>query len=113
MRLKLAIVGSRTFNDYVLVRETLKDFEIEEIVSGGAKGADRLAERYARDFGFPTKIFLPDWEGQGKAAGFIRNKEIVDYSDGVIAFWDKKSKGTKNSIDLATQQNKLLKVIHF
>jgi len=111
MRLKLAVVGSRTFNDYVLVRETLKDVDIEEIVSGGAKGADRLAERYARDFGFPTKIFKPDWEGDGKAAGFIRNKQIVLYADKVIAFWDGHSKGTKNTIDLATEQGKLLKVI--
>jgi len=111
--MKLAVVGSRTFNNYKLVSETLSGLTVSEIVSGGAKGADRVAERYALDHNIPTKIYLPDWKGLGKAAGFIRNKLIIDHADKVVAFWDGVSKGTKHSIDLAVKQNKLLTIIKF
>jgi len=111
--MKFAIVGSRTFENYDLVKKTLKDLEITEIVSGGAKGADSLAEKYAKENNIPTKIFKPDWEKFGRAAGMIRNKHIIDYSEKVIAFWDGISKGTKNSIDHAKKQGKLLSIVSF
>ena len=111
--MKLAIVGSRSFFDYQLLVETLQDLEISEIVSGGARGADSLAEKYAREKGIPVKVFKPDWNGLGKAAGFIRNKSIIDYADKVIAFWDGQSHGTKHSIDLAMKQDKLMLVKNF
>jgi len=111
----IAIVGSRNFNDYELVKKALDPVKnkITGIISGGAKGADSLAETYARQNGIITKIFLPDWETHGNSAGFIRNTEIVGAAQLVIAFWDGKSKGTKHSIDIANRLNKPLKIIKY
>lgn len=63
-------------------------------------GADKLAEKYAKHYDIPTKIFLPDWNQFGKSAWYIRNKLIVENADIVIAFYDGASKGTKLTIDL-------------
>jgi len=105
--MKLAIVGSRTFVDYQFLKECLKEYkEITEIVSGGADGADYLAERYATEFNHKIIIFKADWNKNGRSAGFIRNKQIIDYADRIIAFWDGKSKGTANDIELAKKSKK-------
>lgn len=111
--MKLAVVGSRTFIDYSLLKDTLLRYTITEIISGGASGADALGERFADDFNIPTRIFHPDWKKYGKTAGFIRNVDIVKHCDGLIAFWDGFSKGTKHSIDIARAHNKLLDVVYF
>lgn len=113
--MKLAIVGSRTFRDYDLLNSCLKNNvdKITVIISGGAKGADYLAEKFAKENNIPIKVFLPDWDKYGKSAGFIRNKQIVNEADSVIAFWDGVSKGTTHSIMLAEQLNKKIKVVYF
>lgn len=110
---KIAIVGSRTFNDYnylcMIIYYSFIDYDIKpeyEIVSGGAKGADKLAELYAQDHGHRLKVFPALWDLYGKSAGYKRNKQIVDYADVVMAFWDGESKGTKHTIDLAKAQGK-------
>ena len=101
--MRIAIIGSRGFNDYELVKTTLEKYEdVSLVVSGGAKGADLLGERWAKEKGIPTKIFIPDWDKHGKSAGYIRNKDIVANADLVIAFWDGISKGTKHSMNIAT-----------
>ncbi|MFW5847609.1 MAG: DUF2493 domain-containing protein [bacterium] len=107
--IKIAVVGSRTFNNYNFLCEILNKYKenIFLIVSGGAKGADSLGEKWANENNIKTLIIRPDWEKHGRAAGFIRNKDIVDESDIVIAFWNQTSKGTKNTIDYAIKQNKL------
>jgi hypothetical protein len=101
--MRVAIIGSRNFNNYELVVDTLKEYEnnITLIVSGGAKGADTLGERWAKEKNKEVLIFHPDWNKYGKSAGIIRNKDIIENSDIVFAFWDGISKGTKNSIDLS------------
>lgn len=108
--MKLAIIGSRTFNDYYAAEQVfLKEFreqDITEIVSGGAKGADLIGKDIAVNFKLKYKEFLPDWQKFGRSAGFRRNQDIIDYCDLVLAFWDGKSKGTANSIDIATRQGK-------
>lgn len=108
----VAVIGSRSFNDYSLLSKNLnymfKFDMIKSIVSGGAKGADSLGERYAIENNIPTKIFYPDWNKYGKRAGFLRNEDIIKNSDIVISFWDLVSKGTKHSIDLSLKNNKLL-----
>ena len=105
--MKLAIVGSRTFSDYELLKTTIDQIPTPSlIVSGGARGADTLAEQYARERGIPTKIFLPDWKLHGKVAGFIRNELIVKECDFLVAFWDGKSNGTRNSISHAKEMKK-------
>jgi predicted Rossmann fold nucleotide-binding protein DprA/Smf involved in DNA uptake len=112
--MSLAVIGSRTFNDYNLLKETLEGYEgLEEIISGGATGADTLAERYAKEKGIPLRVFLPDWNKYGKAAGPIRNKLIVEASDHVVAFWDGISRGTKSSIDIANQLGKPIDIVRF
>lgn len=117
--MKIAIIGSRTFNNYELLRQSLDEFSFEAnadislIVSGGAKGADSLGERYAQENDIETLIFLPDWKKHGKGAGFVRNQLIIDNSDFVIAFWDGKSKGTLSSINIAKKQKKGIRIVTF
>lgn len=101
-----AVIGSRSFSDYEYLKRMLKWHDIKSIVSGGAKGADSLAKRYAHEFSIPLTEFLPQWDIYGKSAGFKRNELIISACDEVIAFWDKQSHGTKHSISLAEQQSK-------
>lgn len=102
-----AIVGTRTFNDYVKLCNTIGHItDIDYIVSGGATGTDTLAERYSKEHNIPITIIRPEWSRYGKSAGPIRNRLIVERSDVIIAFWDNKSKGTKSTIDLCKELNK-------
>ena len=128
--MKLAVVGSRGFkNDYLLTTildNIMAETEITEIVSGGAKGADSLAEMYAKGMNIKIKIFPVDWNdmtepclkkrnsrGQyfNALSGHNRNTKIVEHADKVIAFWDGKSPGTKNTIDKAKKLNKLHSIV--
>ena len=84
-----------------------------KIISGGARGADRLAHIYAQENKLEEHICWPDWEKHGKAAGFIRNREIVDASDEILAFWDGKSRGTANTIAIAKRQHKTVIIIEY
>ena len=127
--MKVAVIGSRSFNDYMLLSEELKKYEISCIISGGAKGADQLAERYALKHNIPTVIFEAKWNdlshpnavikknSWGKEydamAGKRRNKDIVNAADCIIAFWDGRSPGTQDSIDFAKKLEKPLIVIPF
>ena len=112
--MKVAVIGSRSFNDYDLLKKTLDQYKnIELIVSGHAIGADSLGEKYAKDKGIGTLIFKPDWKKYGKAAGFIRNKDIIASSDTIVAFWDGESRGTANSISIAEKQGKKVIIVKF
>ena len=110
--MKVAIIGSRGFTDYELVKKTLKPLGITLIISGGAAGADTLGEKYAKENGIETLIFKPDWKTYGKIAGFLRNTDIVEASELVIAFWDGTSKGTKDSIDKANKLDKKVLIVN-
>ena len=85
---------------------------IECIITGGAMGTDSLAERIAHKYNIPILIYKPEWKKHGKGAGLKRNKTIIKNADTVLAFWNGKSKGTKNSIELAKKFNKELKIIY-
>ena len=117
MQVRLAVIGTRSFDDYALLSSAIDTacemfgLEPELIISGGAKGADTLAERYAVEHGIPTKIYLPDWKHYGKRAGLIRNKSIISESHWVLAFWDGVSNGTKYGIWLAEKAKKPCLVI--
>ncbi len=106
--MKIAIVGSRE-----ITVKNISDYvnEEDEIVSGGAKGVDLCAAEYARKNGLKLTEFLPKYEKYGRAAPIVRNKEIVDYSDKVIAFWDGRSKGTLSVIDYAKKTGKDCEVV--
>jgi len=108
--IKLAVVGSQTFNDYALLCEVLNRFEIMEVISGGARGADALAERYAHERNLPIKVFSADWDTHGRAAGPIRNRLIVAEADEIVAFWDGCSRGTQHTIGLARTTGKVVYV---
>jgi len=112
----IGVVGSRDFTDEKTAFEILDDLAAVfdfKIVSGGAKGADSIGERYGIKNKKETTIHLPDWAKHGKPAAFIRNKNIVDDSDMIVAFWDGESKGTKNTIDIAYRQNKQVIIYDF
>lgn len=112
--MKLAIIGSRTFNDYKLLQETLEQYKskIVLVVSGAAKGADSLGEKWALENNIQTLIFPAEWGKYGKRAGYIRNEDIIKNCDCCIAFWDGKSVGTKHSISLCEKYNKPCKIIN-
>jgi hypothetical protein len=110
--MKVAIIGSRGFTDYELIKKTLKPLGITLIISGGAAGADTLGEKYANENGIETLIFKPDWKTHGKIAGFLRNTQIVEASELVIGFWDGTSKGTKDSLDKANKLGKKVLIIN-
>jgi len=117
--LKVIVAGGRDFNDYELLKEKLLkvlinyDFKDVEIVSGSARGADSLGERFAKEFGCNLKMFPAEWEKWGKSAGYRRNAEMAKYGDACVCFWDGKSKGTKHMIDLATKEGINLRVINY
>lgn len=108
--MKVAVIGSRSFVDSDILTERLDAFHaispITLVISGGARGADSLAEAWAKKKGIATKIFYPDWEKHGKRAGFLRNQDICEEADHIIAFWDGESKGTKHSLNLSKNLGK-------
>lgn len=111
-KIRLAIVGSRTFEDYDLARDVLdgvamvSGYEYVEMVSGGARGADTIGERYADERGIPKRIFPAEWKKYGRRAGFIRNVDIIDNCDVCVCFWDGESHGTKHDIELCQEKHK-------
>ena len=111
---KVIIAGSRDFADYALLcsfaDEVLADAEDIEIVSGGARGADGLGERYARERGYALKVFPAEWKKWGRAAGPIRNGQMAGYADALIAFWDGQSSGTRDMIRKAEERGLRVKV---
>ena len=112
--MKLAIVGGRDFNDYNKVKIWGDMFRCHfHIISGGARGADTLAKKYALERFLPYIEFLPDWDKYGKAAGFIRNSQIVDACDMVLAFWDGKSRGTQDTITKAKKAKKPTFIVYY
>lgn len=101
--MKVIIAGSRHITQYycLLLAVEEAEFCITEIVSGGARGVDALGERLAQDINCPLKIFPAKWEEHGKRAGPLRNIEMADYADALVALWDGKSRGTKHMIEEA------------
>ena len=105
--MNIAIVGSRKNVDLGRVRAFVRTLPASvTVVSGGAIGVDRTAEDEARACGLSVISFPADWETHGKAAGMIRNKDIVSNSECVVAFWDGQSSGTENTINRAETEGK-------
>ena len=106
--MKVAVIGSRNLSVSNLASYLPKG--VTEIVSGGARGIDQCARRYAHKCGLKYVEFLPEYDKYSKAAPVIRNRSIVDYADEVIAFWDGRSKGTKSVIDYCDKIGKKIVV---
>ena len=112
--MKALICGSRSFNHYKILENRLKFLPIKTIISGGARGADLLAERYADEVGIEKMIFYADWEKHGKKAGYIRNAEMIKENPNlVVAFWDGESNGTKDTINKAKKLKIDTLIIYF
>lgn len=116
------IAGSRTFNNSKLLEETmdrlLKNKDKVLIISGGARGADTLAENYAKKKGYKTLIMPAEWDKYGKSAGYKRNAKMHEalacFEDrGCVLFWDGKSKGTQHNIPLANEHNTPIRIVRF
>lgn len=101
--MKTLICGSRNITDYTLVETavTRSGFAITSIISGGARGVDQLAEEYAKAHGLPIEIMVPHWKQLGRGAGVVRNREMLQEASQVIAIWDGRSRGTRNTIETA------------
>ena len=115
------VVGSRSFNNYDLMSNSLDYFLQNQkqvvIVSGEAQGADQMSKRYAKEKGYRYVGFPADWS-MGRYAGYERNKKMHRYithfpKRGVVAFWDGVSKGTAHSFSLAKEYNNPIKGIRF
>lgn len=114
---RVVIAGSRDFDDYDLLKKIcgnyLGTYKKIEIVSGCDRGADRLGEKYAREMGYKTKRFPAEWDRWGRSAGYRRNIQMAEYADAVIVFWDGKSKGTKQMMDVTRSLDKALEVVKY
>lgn len=101
--MKVIIAGSRTITDRKLVEEAIEAscFSITEVVCGMARGVDTVGFNWAKDNNIPVKEFPADWEKYGRAAGPIRNKQMAEYADALIAVMAPNSKGTQNMVETA------------
>lgn len=122
--LYLLIAGSRDYDNYKefsdILESTIERIPHDdiEIVSGGARGADRLAERYADEHGLIMRIFLADWATEGKKAGILRNIKMQDYIKNksnriCLCFWDGESRGTQSNFRMAVERNTPLYIYNY
>lgn len=117
---KVIIAGGREFSDYALLCESCDKFFCQKhqthdivVISGTARGADTLGERYAHERGYAVEKYPADWNRDGKAAGPIRNAQMAKVADTLIAFWDGQSKGTANMIDQAKTRGLSIKIVKY
>jgi len=111
--MKVVIAGSRNFNDYDYLKRQLKPYKITHIISGGAKGSDALAEKYAKENNISIEVIKPEWDLYGKKAGMIRNEIMLKKlgkKDLAIFFWDNESPGTKHGINFC-KKNKIPHIV--
>ena len=114
--MKVIIAGGRDFTDSKYFMECINScgIHITEIVCGKAKGADTLGEILANsNDNLILKEFPANWPLYGISAGHIRNKEMAEYADVLIAFRDGKSAGTHNMIKIAKELNLEIKIYNY
>tara|TARA_R110000851_G_scaffold171086_1_gene317402 strand:+ start:626 stop:1063 length:438 start_codon:yes stop_codon:yes gene_type:complete len=112
-RLRLIVAGGRDFTDLTAVARVIRSLNSQptEIVCGEARGADTLGRRWAEGHRCAVKSFVPEWST--KAGGFIRNTQMAEYGDALLAFWDGVSKGTEQMIEEANRLGLYVKVIYY
>lgn len=118
---RVIIAGTRDFNDYELLKSycdymlSKKVESGEEIVvlSGGASGADALGEQYAKERGYNILHYPAQWDKYGRRAGPMRNRQMADNADALIAYWDGESRGTKNMIEEAKKRGLMVAVKNY
>lgn len=102
--MKIIVAGSRDFTDYSLLDRELSNLNIDCVITGLARGADLLGKKWAELNNKKILEFPAEWDKYGKSAGYKRNAQMLKEADFLIAFWDGKSKGTKNMIDIAANK---------
>ncbi|GJG69378.1 hypothetical protein PRLR6025_28470 [Prevotella lacticifex] len=116
----IIIAGGRDFDDYSLLQS--KCLPIIErqmvnhdviIMSGHAKGADMLGERFAEEHGLKLEVYPADWKAHYRSAGFRRNEQMGNIANGLIAFWDGESHGTKHMIEYAKSKGLDVNVVRY
>lgn len=120
-KIRIIIAGSRNFNDYELLSKTILEdnvcLENATIISGTAKGADRLGEKFAEEHNLNLVRMPADWNTYGKRAGYLRNTDMANYASkgkGILyAFWDGESRGTKNMILIAKEKGLEVHIIKY
>ena len=100
------IAGSRDIDSKREVRAAIAacGWRVTKVISGGANGVDKRGEQYARDKDLPMRRFLADWRRYGRGAGAVRNAEMAEHAEALIAIWDGISPGTKNMIAIARKK---------
>lgn len=110
--MRVAIVGGRSFRAYHHLEEVMdalhKKYNFTVVVCGEAAGADSLGKQWAINKGIKVESHKPNWDKFGRGAGHIRNCEMLNVSDGVVAFWNLFSPGTSHMINIAHKNNKLI-----
>jgi len=119
---KVIIAGGRRFNDYDLLKKScdhmLQKYDPNEIiiVSGGAKGADTLGEKYAQESGMKIERYPVNWHSSGvfdRTAGLKRNEVMGRTADAAVIFWDNESHGTKHMISYMRKLKKPCEVFYY
>jgi hypothetical protein len=115
--MNVCIAGSRSFNNFHLLKQHMDKihdvFGIVNVISGTAKGADKLGEEWAEWHGLNIIRYPADWDKHGNVAGILRNIEMAKSSDLVVLFWDGKSPGTKQMLEYCLKNNIFVKVIKY
>ena len=111
--MKTIIAGSRgiipLYGALFKIQEIIP-WTITEVVSGTAKGVDITAQRWANSIGIPVKEFPANWDFLGREAGYLRNVEMANYADALIAIWDGQSRGTQHMINIAEERELLIRI---
>lgn len=113
------VAGSRGFSDYQMLRGKLDnilgnlDPEVTAIVSGTARGADQMGERYAEERMLKLVRMPADWDTHGKRAGYLRNEEMAKIATHCVVFWDGKSPGTQHMINLAEKHGLKVRIVRY
>lgn len=104
--MRTIIAGSRGITDFKLVENIINNciWEITTVISGGARGIDKLGELWAEKNNIPCEVFPADWDTFGKKAGYLRNIEMANTADALIVIWDGLSKGTKHMLTIAKKK---------
>jgi hypothetical protein len=105
--MRTIIAGSREFYSYKYFLEVMNKIPWKPtvILSGHAYGVDRMGEQWANENNIPLEVYPAEWDKYGKRAGYLRNAQMAEKAEALVAVWDGKSKGTKIMIDIAKRKN--------
>ena len=116
---RVIVAGSRSIQNESLVFQKLDTLlaekrragETVQIISGTARGIDQIGEAYAAARGLSCRRFPADWDTYGKRAGYLRNCQMAENADALVAFWDGTSPGTKHMIEVAKDRGLAVRVV--